>query len=270
MHAIVNNIIGHIQSKCYSESENSDEVLYGMCVEILKDYGGWCYIKTHYNYEGYINKKEILINENKAQEYENEKNAVCVAAFADILDCPEAEGHQIMIVTRGAMLIDTKQLNDKKNFTKIKLADGRYGWIRRSFIAELKVDYNLMDEEKLRDNLVKSAMSYIGTQYRWGGKSPLGIDCSGLCSMAYMLNGIIIYRDAKIKEKFPVKEICFDKAKKGDLLYFKGHIAMYLGNGRYIHSSNSNDCVKINSFNKNDENYFEKLDNKLLMTGSIF
>ncbi|WP_241425298.1 C40 family peptidase [Clostridium beijerinckii] len=127
----------------------------------------------------------------------------------------------------------------------------------------MKSGYDINDEEDLRNNLVSSAVSYIGTQYRWGGKTPLGIDCSGLCSMAYMLNGILIYRDAKIKEGFPIKEITFKQIKKGDLIFFPGHVAMYLGNGKYIHSSTSNDVVKINSFNKNSNDYNEDLDRSL-------
>ena len=94
-----------------------------------------------------------------------------------------------------------------------------------------------LDEEKFRENVVKTAKLYLGTQYRWAGKTPQGIDCSGLCSMAYMLNGVYIYRDASIEEQYPVKEIvsaeewsedpmkALSKLKPGDLIYFKGHIA---------------------------------------------
>ena len=47
-------------------------------------------------------------------------------------------------------------------------------------------------------------MMYMGTHYRWGSKSPRGIDCSGMVSMAYMLCGIFIHRDAKLLEGYPL------------------------------------------------------------------
>lgn len=98
----------------------------------------------------------------------------------------------------------------------------------------------------------------------------MGIDCSGLCSMSYMVNGILIYRDANIKEGFPIKEITRDKLKKGDLIFFPGHVAMYLGNEEYVHSATSNDVVSINSFDKNADNYYEYLDKCDKRFGSIF
>lgn len=60
----------------------------------------------------------------------------------------------------------------------------------------------------------------------------MGIDCSGLVSMAYLLCGISIYRDARIVEGFPIREIDRGDMKPGDLLFFPGHVAMYLGDGR--------------------------------------
>jgi cell wall-associated NlpC family hydrolase len=112
----------------------------------------------------------------------------------------------------------------------------------------------------------------MGTQYRWGGKSTLGIDCSGLCQMAYMLNGIIIYRDAKIMEGFPIHEIPFEEVKPCDLLFFPGHVAMYMGNGKYVHSTgkNGSDGVVINSFNPKDSDFREDLYQSLKAVGSIF
>lgn len=79
----------------------------------------------------------------------------------------------------------------------------------------------LGSEEAFRESIVQTAYSYHGTQYRWGGKTACGIDCSGLAFMSYFRNGILIWRDAAIKEGYPVHEIPIEQAKPGDLLFFR-------------------------------------------------
>jgi cell wall-associated NlpC family hydrolase len=270
-YAVVNKTIGRLKSEPKEDSENADEVLFGMNIEILQELSNnWFYIRTHYNYEGYINGNNLIIDDQVSKIWEKEKNAVIINSFADVLNKPEASGYEVATLTRGAHLISTNELNENKKFIKVKLPDFKIGWIRKSFISTLKQTYNIEDEKNLRENLTKAALSYLGTQYRWGGKTTLGIDCSGLCSMAYMLNGILIYRDAKIKEGFPIKEITFNKMKKGDLIFFPGHVAMYLGDDNYVHSSTSNDVVKVNSFNEKAYNYNEKLGKSSKRYGSIF
>lgn len=270
-YAVVNKTVGTLKSEPKEASENVDEVLFGMNVEIIKALkNNWFYIRTHYNYEGYIHGDNLIINDEISKLWEKEKNIVVTNSFADVLNKPEASGYQIACLTRGGNLISTYEESENKRFIKVKLPSSETGWIRKSLISNLKVNFNIKDEKNLRENIAEAALSYLGTQYRWGGKSPLGIDCSGLCSMAYMLNGILIYRDAKIKEGFPIKEITFDKLKKGDLIFFPGHVAMYLDNGDYVHSATSNDIVRINSFNKNLENYNEKLAKSIETFGSIF
>jgi hypothetical protein len=270
-YAIVNRAVGVLKSEPKEASKNVDEVLFGMNVEILNEEGqNWFYVRTHYDYEGYINRKNLIIDDEMSNKWKKDKNIVVINAFADVLNIPEASAYEISRLTRGASLISTDEISKDKKFLKVKLPCGENGWIRRSFTEKLKSDYEIQNEEKLRLSLEKSALSYIGTQYRWGGKSPLGIDCSGLCSMAYMLNGILIYRDADIKKGFPIKEIPFSNIKKGDLIFFPGHVAMYLEEGNYIHSSTSNDVVKINSLNENSENYNEYLGNYRKRFGSIF
>lgn len=270
-YAVVNKAIGVLKSEPKEDSENTDEVLFGMNVEIIKESeNNWFYVRTNYNYEGFINGENLIINDEISKIWEKEKNIVVINSFADVLNKPETSGYQIASLTRGANLILTDEITQNERFLKVKLPSGKKGWIRKNFISNLKRSYDIKDEENLRDNLVKSALSYLGTQYRWGGKSPLGIDCSGLCSMAYMLNGIIVYRNADIKEGFPVKEIPFENIKKGDLIFFPEHIAMYLDNGNYVHSTTSNDVVKINSLNENAENYNEYLGTCTKRFASIF
>lgn len=127
-------------------------------------------------------------------------------------------------------------------------------------------------EQQFREQVAETALSYLGVQYRWGGKSTAGIDCSGLTSTSYMLNGVLTYRDAQIQEGFPVHKISPEQIKKGDLLYFPGHIALYLGDGRYVHSTGQigSGGVVINSLNPQDEDYREDLVQCLKAVGSIF
>ena len=75
-----------------------------------------------------------------------------------------------------------------------------------------------MSEEALRARAVEVALSYQGTQYRWGGKSPLGVDCSGLTFMAWFFCGVSLYRDARLVDGFPARPIPFEARKPGDLL----------------------------------------------------
>jgi gamma-D-glutamyl-L-lysine dipeptidyl-peptidase len=270
-YAVINRAIGVLKSEPKEASESADEVLFGMNVEILeKAENSWFYVRTHYKYEGYIDGNNLIINDEISKEWEKKKNVVVINSFADVLNKPQASGYKIAGLARGSNLISTGEESYNKRFIKVRLPNSEEGWIRKSFISKLKVDYDIDDENNLRENLALSALSYIGTQYRWGGKSPLGIDCSGLCSMAYMLNGIVIYRDAKIKEGFPIKEIPFKKIKKGDLIFFPGHVAMYLEDGNYVHSSTSNDVVKINNLNETAENYNEYLGKCIKNFGSIF
>ena len=119
---------------------------------------------------------------------------------------------------------------------------------------------------------METACSYFGAPYRWGGKTPLGIDCSGLAQMTYLLNGIIIYRDAKLAPGYPMRQIPRERKQPGDLLYFPGHVAVYLGNQRYLHATAAADryCVTVNSLDPCEEDYRENLADSLTAVGSIF
>ena len=125
----------------------------------------------------------------------------------------------------------------EEDWQKVRLPDGREGVVRASYLDTYYENPIDLPEAELRRRLVETAKLYEGTHYRWGGKSPLGIDCSGLVSTSYLLNGIIIHRDASLKEGFPVREIPREELKMGDLIFFPGHVAMYIENGDYIHST---------------------------------
>ena len=127
-------------------------------------------------------------------------------------------------------------------------------------------------EDAFRISVCQTERQYLGTQYRWGGKTTRGLDCSGLVSMAYLQNGVLIYRDAKILDGWPVHEIAREAMKPGDLLYFPGHIALYLGGGKYIHSTGAvtSGGVVVNSLDPKDARYRADLAENITAVGSIF
>ena len=232
----------------------TDELLYGMEVEIIEDYNEWVKIKTEYRYEGFCLKENLI-------ESEIYPDAFIISPFIDILS--EAKYSSVILesLPRGSKI---KTTNSVDGWSQVLLYSGAIGYIRNEHIIRFE-DYLTTDIECIRKQVIDLAKMYLGVQYRWGGKSPLGIDCSGLTSIVYLLNGIHIYRDALIKEDFGMKEIGIEEMQPADLIYFPGHVAIYIGNDQYIHSTGASAGVVINSLNEKHLNFREDL--KYSITG---
>ncbi|KGR74404.1 C40 family peptidase [Ureibacillus sinduriensis] len=269
MKAVIKSMIANLHAAPDSASELIDEGLYGMVVEIVEQRHDWFFVKTPYRYEGYCKASDLILDTENAIEWQEGANHCISQGFADVLQEPKIQSAKITTLVRGSIIRVLPKEGLGEEWTIIQLATGGVGFTRKQWIKE-KVDRNELTEDNFRDRVVQTALSYLTTPYRWGGKSPLGIDCSGLCSMAYMLNGVVIYRDAKMIDGFPIKEIEMEQIQKGDLLYFPGHIAMYIGDDLYVHSSLGGNEVSINSLNKSHFHYRDDLATTITAVGSLF
>lgn len=265
-YAVINKTLASIRIKPDAKSSLADEGLLGMVVKLLNNKNnGWYFIETHYNYRGYIHESDLILDNERAHMWSEMADHLIFHSIVDVMKEPNYKNYVIQLLTRGAFIKVTE--NRRDDWVEIVLPSLEKGWVKDKYIRKRKRAEE--KEEVIRNRLVEGACGYLGTQYRWGGKSPLGIDCSGLCSMAYMINGIIIWRDAELRDEY-MREIKREEMKKGDLLFYKGHVAMYIGDGKVIHSASSKSGVVINSLNKGDRDYNDFLDKKIISIGTVF
>lgn len=268
--AIINDLVVRypvlkLREKPEAGSEVSDELLYGMAVHrVLNcEEEGYIKVRTGYGYEGWCQKSGLLTNEWNIRKYINQTNARIHALFADVLEAPSIRSGIICTLVKGSFIA---KVQEDGGWTKVYLVDGGFGYVRSSAII---LTDEIMCYQNIRESIIEDALMYMGTQYRWGGKTPKGIDCSGFCSMVYMNNGMIIHRDSGWEDGYGIEKIALSEALAGDLLYFKGHIGLYMGDGRFIHSTmgEHGDGVRINSLNKSHACYREDLHEKFLYAG---
>jgi prepilin-type processing-associated H-X9-DG protein len=246
--------------------ELADEALYGMAADVLSRENGMLKVRTRYRYEGYV-APEAVLETDSAEEWERAVTHLVIAPFADVMSEASYESHIVKTLPRGGRLAIPRDIARGADWLPAVLAQGERGFVRARAVRAISIWSG--PEDELRADVAADAKLYLGAQYRWGGKSHAGIDCSGLASMAYMLNGLYIYRDAKIMDGFPVQEIPAESAGVGDLLFWDGHVALYLGDNRYIHSTGRSSAVVINSLDPAARDFREDLAS-VKKWGSVF
>jgi cell wall-associated NlpC family hydrolase len=92
--------------------------------------------------------------------------------------------------------------------------------------------------------VLKTAKEQLGDPYRYGSRGPDSFDCSGFVQYVWSQAGIQLPRTSGAQYA-SLPKVPLDKLKPGDLLYRPGHIGMYWGNGKMIHSPQSGGNVEI-------------------------
>ena len=198
------------------------------------------------------------MTEKEFSDWKTSKRYVVTAYQATLFANPDVdEGNVVSDLVLGNIL---EFKSAKGDFIELSLPDGRTGYARVQDVAEFS---DWADQDFNFELIRKTAFRMMGTPYLWGGTSVKSIDCSGFVKTSYFANGIILQRDASQQALTGLKYECKDwaeKAQPGDLIFIGNkngrvtHVAMYLNDGKFIHSSGR---VKLNSMNPKDDNFID-------------
>lgn len=92
--------------------------------------------------------------------------------------------------------------------------------------------------------VVAIAKDYIGVPYKWGGTTPKGFDCSGFTQYVFRKAGVSLPRTSSAQGKVGTK-VSRSELRAGDLVMFPGHVGIYIGSGKFIHSPSPGKSVRI-------------------------
>ncbi|HEX4028529.1 MAG TPA: NlpC/P60 family protein [Rhizomicrobium sp.] len=117
--------------------------------------------------------------------------------------------------------------------------DGDYVNIGPGFVHRRHI---LPEVEK---DFVAVAERFLGAPYVWGGKTVAGLDCSGLIQTALQATGKAAPRDTDMMEKALGEAIAIGAVRRGDLVFWKGHMGVMLDEKRLLHANAHHMMVAI-------------------------
>lgn len=101
-------------------------------------------------------------------------------------------------------------------------------------------------------NVVETALMYVGTPYKSGGKTPAGFDCSGFTSYVYGQHGINLSSSSAAQRNAGT---VVTNPEPGDIIWTPGHVGIYVGNGKQIDAPRPGKTVQVRGIWQSNPTY---------------
>jgi hypothetical protein len=213
-----------LRSNAAHKSEQISQLLFGEMVEYLEKRGSWLKVRCVWdNYIGWVQAAQLEPITRKEYELYSARRSYNLDVVAGAM-----AGDHYIPLTLGASL---------PNFDGMRFSIGtRYYNFSGQTIDPL-------DVKPSADLILKIARRYLYAPYQWGGRSPMGIDCSGFVQVIFKMVGLSLPRDSSQQvEKGELIDF-IEETQEGDLAFFdnrKGHInhvGILMPEGKIIHAS---------------------------------
>jgi len=272
-YAVVNNSVANIRSNPKHSAELATQALLGTGLKILKTNGDFYLTQSPDGYISWVDHGGVVLM--KVHDYSNwfaSQKIVYTKSVGSVYQYKDNDTDIVSDIVLGAQL---KLINKGRNYYEVEYPDKRKGYIKINE-AEVYKDW-IKNVDPSGELIEQYAREFLGSPYLWGGTSSKGMDCSGFTKTVYLMNGLIIPRDAsqQINAGEDVdKDLTFENLEKGDLMFFGAkaiadekqrvtHVGIWLGNdkGEFIHSASK---VRLSSIDPGSEYYDETNTNRYL------
>jgi len=195
-------------------SEQMDQLLFGEVFDVLEEEGAFLWGRARR--DGYVGFVAAASLARPLPEPTHRICAIRTYAFAE----PSIKSR-----ASGPYSINALVTVEAQDGRLCKVADA--GWMTAEHLAPIGV---------FEADPVAVAERFLGAPYLWGGRESLGLDCSGLIQQALFACGLACPRDT---DQQAALGRAIDRAEfdRGDLVFWKGHVAMGFGEGRIIHAN---------------------------------
>ena len=249
-------------------AELGDQSLMGTVVEVVGEDSYWRRIVSPEPYTAWVNEMGLApMSEDEVNAYIASPKYICTADYTYVYSQPSAASDRVSDLVLGCLVrpvLDSRGRAVRKGrFLACELPSGLSGWVPKGDVEPFGAW--TASRQPGGANIVSAARRFLGVPYLWGGTSIKGVDCSGFTLCVYFQNGILLPRNTSQQVRAGVP-VALDSLEPGDLVFFGrpaegdsparvNHVAIYIGGGRIIHSSQK---VRISSLNPADEDYYDR------------